>query len=193
MRSYKSWPAFAMMEICAAVFALALCDCAAATSLARLSVEQMTVAASTIARGRCIASESRWEKGEIWTISTIEIEDVWKGAAPNRISVRLIGGRSGHILSTVAGVPLFHPGEEVILFLEPDRSGGLTVTGWVEGTFRIGRDPHSGVERVTQDSASFEGIRPATSAGDEGEIHGLPIERLRARVRAALERSGRVR
>jgi hypothetical protein len=193
MRSHKLWSALAIVDVGTVVFALILCDCAAATTLAQLSVEQMTAAAATIARGRCIANESRWEKGEIWTISTIEIEEVWKGAAPERISVRLIGGHSGHFISTVAGVPRFHPGEEVILFLEPGREGEFTVTGWVQGTFRIGRDPASGAERVTQDSAGLGGFDPAAHEIQDGGIHGLLIEQLRSRVRAALDRSGRDR
>ena len=193
MHSRKSWHAFAIVEICTMIFALILCDCAAATSLARLSVQQLTAAAATIARGRCIANESRWERGEIWTISTLEIEDVWKGTAPRRISVRLIGGHAGHFVSTVAGVPRFHLGEEVILFLEPDRAGGFTVTGWVQGTFRIRHDLHSGAEAVTQDSAGFDGIDPTAHEVGDGGIRGLPIEQLRARVRQALDRNGRVR
>jgi len=174
-----------------AFLALLLCSRVTATSLARLSVEQMSAAASTIARGRCIADESRWENGEIWTISTLEIEDVWKGSAPARITVRLIGGHAGHFVSTVAGVPRFHPGEEVILFLEPDREGRFTVTGWVQGTFRIRRDPQSGAETVTQDSSGFESIDSSGRESADGVIRGLALEKFRTRVEAALDRSGR--
>jgi hypothetical protein len=193
MHSHKTRFAFGIVDVCTVAFALILCDCAAATTLARLSIEQMASAATTIARGRCVTNESRWEKGEIWTISTLEIEDVWKGAAGARISVRLIGGHSGHFISTVSGVPRFHPGEEVVLFLEPAQDGAFTVAGWMQGTFRIGRDPHSGAERVTQDSAGFAGFDPTVHEIQDGGIRNLPIEQFRARVRAAGDSSGRAR
>ena len=92
---------------------------AGATSLERMSVERMTAAAPVVARVRCLANTARWEKGEIWTFTTFEVEERWKGQAPERIEVKQIGGRAGPVVSIVPGAPRFRPGEEAVLFLEP--------------------------------------------------------------------------
>lgn len=158
---------------------------ARATTLARLTIEQMTAAAAVVARARCVASDARWDAGELWTHTTFEVIEVWKGQAPQTIAVRLIGGRAGNIISSVPEAPRFQPGEEVVLFLEPAPAGEFTVTSWAQGTFRICRDPLSGAERVTQDSAGLPVFDPATRQFRAGGMRGALLETLRARVEAA--------
>ncbi len=159
-----------------------------ATTLARMSIEQMTAAASTVAKVRCLGNGPRWERGEIWTITTFEVLEIWKGQAPPQISVRLLGGRIGNLASTVPGVPRFRPGEEAVLFLEPARAGGLTVTSWAQGTFRIRRDPRTGEERATEDTAAWAVFDPATREFRTSGLRNLALGALRERVDAALEK-----
>jgi hypothetical protein len=159
---------------------------AGATTLARLTIEQMTAAAAVVARVHCVTSETRWDDGELWTSTTFEVIAVWKGQAPQTIVVRLIGGRAGNIISSVPDVPRFQPGEEAVLFLEPAPAGEFTVTSWAQGTFRIRRDPRSGAERVTQDSAGLPVFDSATRQFRAGGMRGALLETLRARVEAAL-------
>jgi len=42
-----------------------------ATTLARLSLDQLAAASDSIARVRCVATQSRWENGAIWTVDHI--------------------------------------------------------------------------------------------------------------------------
>src|ERR1700736_5638663 len=126
-----------------------------ATTLARLSIDQLAAAADATARLRCTSVESRWENGQIWTITSFDVVETMKGALPTQITVRLPGGRVGHLTATVDGTPKFSPGDEVVAFLEKSRAGGFSVAAWVEGTFRIRSDPRTGIETVTQDSSSF--------------------------------------
>jgi hypothetical protein len=159
-----------------------------ATTLARMSVEQMTAAASAVVKVRCLENAARWEGGEIWTITAFEVLEVWKGNAPPQISVRLMGGRVGHLVSTVPGVPQFRPGETAVLFLEPAHAGGLTVTSWAQGTFRIERDRRTGEERATEDTAAWAVYDPATRQFRASGLRHVPLETLRERVAAALEK-----
>ncbi len=172
-----------------AVFAILLVALAArATTLARMTLNELVAAAEVVARAQCLGSESRWEGGEIWTFTTFELTETLKGVAPRLLTVRLLGGRAGHLISTVDGVPRFRPGEEAILFLERTPAGDFSVTGWVQGTFRIRRDAQTGEESVTQDSSRFGVFDPATRRFRVAGIRQLPLEVFKQRVAEALER-----
>jgi len=160
-----------------------------ATTLARLSLDGLAAGSDAVARVRCAGAESRWENGSIWTVATVEILENLKGNLPREIEVRLPGGRVGHLIATVDGAPKFHPGDEAIVFLERSRTGGFTVAGWVEGTFRISRDPRTGGETVTQDSSAFAVFDTATRTFRTEGIRRMPIEEFRARIAAAVARS----
>ena len=178
-----------------AVFGSGLLICCAAvpgTTLEKMPLERMADVAKVIVRARCVSNSTRWDAGEIWTLTTFEVAEAWKGLATERVTVRLLGGTVGSLTSTVSGVPRFRAGEEVILFLEPTARGDFTVVSWQQGTFRVGRDPRSGAEIVTQDTAAFETFDARTRQFKASGIRDLPLDLFRAQVRSALiERSGR--
>lgn len=165
---------------------------AQATTLVRMNLNELTASASIVARVRCLGNEVRAESGEIWTFTRFEVLETLKGAPPREITVRLLGGRLGGLVSTVDGVPRFRDREETFLFLEPTRAGDLSVTSWVQGTFRIERDSQ-GQERVTQDTSGLAVFDPATRQFRAGGIRRLPVEEFRQRVRAAVEKQRRNR
>jgi hypothetical protein len=159
---------------------------AGATTLMRMSLVQMSHAAQLIVRARCLDNSTRWDAGEIWTFTSLDVEEVWRGSAPSQISVRLLGGRVGNITSTVSGVPRFSPGEEVVLFLEPTPRGDFSIVSWEQGTFRIRRDARTGNEVAAQDTAAFPVFDPATRRFEAAGIRNLPVATLRSRVDAAV-------
>jgi hypothetical protein len=165
---------------------LLLCNAAAPTTLAHMSVAKLTQASRLIVRARCVDNIAAWDAAEIWTFSTFEPSEIWKGSSPQRVSVRLLGGRVGNLTSNVSGVPRFKAGEEVVLFLAPTTRGDFSVVSWVQGTFRIHQDPRSATETVTQDSASFDTFDPSTKKFTASGIRDLPLDELRAQVAAAL-------
>jgi hypothetical protein len=160
-----------------------------ATTLARLSLDQLAAGSDAVARVRCTGAQSRWENGSIWTVATVEVVDTMKGKLPSEITIRFPGGRVGHLTATVNGTPKFSPGDDAVVFLERSRAGGFTVAGWVEGTFRISRDSRTGRETVTQDSSAFAVFDMATRTFRTEGIRGMPIEKFRARISAAVARS----
>src|SRR5271167_3461069 len=160
-----------------------------ATTLERMSVARMTQSAQLVVRAQCLANSSGWDGGEIWTFTSFEVEDAWKGApsgAAKQVIVRLLGGSVGNLSSTVSGVPRFRPGEEVILFLQPTARGDFSIVSWVQGTFRIHRDARSGAETVIQDTAAFDTYDPAARQFDAAGIRNLSVVALRLRVQSAL-------
>jgi hypothetical protein len=160
-----------------------------ATTLARLSLEQLGAGSDAVARVRCAGAESRWENGSIWTVTKFDIVETLKGRLPREITVRLPGGRVGHLTAAVDGTPKFNPGVEAVVFLERSRAGGFTVAGWVEGTFRISRDPRTGSETVTQDSSAFAVFDAATRTFRTEGIRRMPMEMFRARIAASVAHS----
>ncbi len=160
---------------------------ARATTLARLTLEQMAAGSPAVARVRCVRTESLWKNGSIWTVATLQVVESVKGKLPVEISVQLPGGRVGHFTTTVDGSPKFTRGEEAILFLAPSNvSGRFTVSGWAEGTFRIGRDPRTGGETVTQDSSALAVFDTATRTFHTGGIRRMPMGEFRARLALAV-------
>ncbi len=107
------------------VMLLSATEAARATTLARMSLDQLAIAADAVARVRCTDVESRWENGQIWTVTTFSVVETMKGVLPERITVRLPGGRVGHLTAAVDGTPRFHAGEEAVVFLAQSRGGGF--------------------------------------------------------------------
>jgi hypothetical protein len=168
------------------------CAAVPGTTLEKMPVERMADLAQAIVRARCVSNLTRWDAGEIWTFTTFEVEETWKGSASEGVKVRLLGGTVGSLTSTVSGVPRFRTGEEVVLFLEPTSRGDFTVVSWQQGTFRVGRDPRSGTEIVTQDTAAFETFDAQTRQFKASGIRDRPLDLFRAEVRSALgERAAR--
>ena len=159
-----------------------------ATTLARLSVDQLAAGSDAVARVRFVRAESRWKNGSIWTVTTFAVAETLKGKLPAQIEVRLPGGRVGHLTATVDGTPKFNPGSDAVVFLQRSPAGGFTVAGWVEGSFRISRDPRSGSETVTQDSSAFAVFDTSTRTFRAEGIRRMPIEDFRSRVAAAVAR-----
>ena len=182
-------PAWALMI--AALF-LGMAAEAGATTLERMSVGEMTRRAHLVVRAQCVANATAWDAGEIWTFTTFEVEETWKGEPAGRIRVRLLGGRAGEVTSTVAGVPRFRQGEEVVMFLERTGRGDYSVVSWMQGTFRIRRDARGGQETVTQDTAGFEVYDPATRRFAATGVRGESTARFKAEVVAASGADGRI-
>ncbi len=157
-----------------------------ATTFARLSPEEIAAAAALVVRARCVGSIVITERGEIWTVTSFETREVWKGNPPKVLRVRLLGGRTRLLTSHVAGVPRFRAGEDVILFLVQEGAGDFSIVSWAQGTFRVRRDAATGAPVVTQDTASY-GIRVGDGASsDLTAIRYVPLEEFHSRIETAL-------
>jgi len=180
-------PAYAdlLSILCVIVFGIFLAPLARSTTLARLSLAQLTSAATAVVDVQCTGSQALWRGGEIWSVTSFRVLEDWKGTSPRDIQVWMIGGSVGPVTSYVPGAPRFRAGENAILFPEPTRSGVLSITGWGEGTFRIRRDARTGEMRVTQDTAATPGFDPSARAFRATGIRNWPLAKLNARVIAA--------
>jgi hypothetical protein len=160
-----------------------------ATTLARMTLEEMTSASPVVARVRCAAQEARWEQGRIWTFTTFAVVETWKGQAGDKLTVRLPGGRVGHLISKVDGAPRFVAGEEMILFLQPTASGDYGVVSWAQGTFRVRAASGAAEERVTQDTAGMTLYDPVKRTFEPGTVRNMALSEFRQRFVRAVERN----
>jgi hypothetical protein len=164
---------------------------ASATTLSQLKLEDLALESTAVARLRCLGATSRWEQGEIWTETRFAVVQREKGDLPGVVTVRLLGGSVGHLRSHVDEVPAFRPGEEVYLFLWARDGEPYQVLGWSQGAFRIARNSQSGLEMVTQDSASSAVFDPQTRAFRRGGIRNLPVAIFREKLHKALRQENR--
>lgn len=157
---------------------------ASATTMVRLDLRALAHAAQLIVRGRCVSARSMWENGTIWTLMDFQVMEAVKGGATagDRLTVRLPGGRAGHLQTKVDGVPDFSSREEVILFLERTSAGDWGITGWKQGTFRVRHDGSR--MTVTQESSEFPMYDRRTRSFMVEGIQSMEIGEFRRRLRA---------
>lgn len=186
--SYKERRRFLWILFLGGLAVLALAVALSATTLSRLRFTELAQESTAVARLRCLSAISRWEKGEIWTETRFEVLETEKGLLPGLLGVRMLGGHVEHLHARVDGVPLFRPGEEVYLFLWQTAGESYAVLGWSQGTFRIAKNPQTGVETVTQDSAAVPIFDPQTKEFRREGIRNCPVELFREKLRGALER-----
>jgi len=156
-----------------------------ATTLLRLNLEQLARAADAVARVRCTETAGYTEQGTVWTRTEFAVIERLKGSPPTQVTVRLPGGRAGHIVVSIEAVPRFRAGEEGVLFLEKLPAGDYSVTAWALGSFRIRRNDRTGGETITQDSSALAVFDPSSRRFVTEGIRELPLDEFRYRLDAA--------
>jgi hypothetical protein len=183
MKTIRKLTAFVILSVSLAAASTSVL----ATTLKRMSVADLSHAAHTVVRARCVANSTRWDAAEIWTFTTFDVEEIWKGSAAKQLTVRLLGGKAGNLTSTVSGVPRFAPGEESVLFLELTPAQDFSIVSWMQGTFRIGRDHATAEEVVTQDTAAFPVFDSASQRFETTSIRKMPVGSLHSLVIASAQ------
>ncbi len=162
-----------------------------ATALARMSVRELARQSTYVARVRCAQVTSQVEGNLVWTLTAFQVLDAWKGSPPPRFTVRLPGGEAAGLRVTVEGAPRFTVGEDVVLFLNADRGRQMNIVSWAQGTFRIQKNPRSGIVEAVQDTAGLQVLDTRSGASTLGGRRRIPLELLRASVREALQETAR--
>lgn len=172
----------------AAFFALAALSLpgARATTLARMDLRELARQSTHIARVRCASATGLADANLVWTITTFELTEAWKGELPPRFTVRLPGGEAAGQRVTVEGAPRFRVGEDVVLFLTAARGRQMNIVSWAQGTFRIRRNTRIGMAEAVQDTAGLQILDARSGAASKGERRLLSLAELRAQVAQAL-------
>ncbi len=107
--------------------------------LRKVELPEMVSRAGTIVHGIVLSNESRMaEDGTIYTFTTVSVVEELTGTSSGEtVVIRNMGGTVGSKGLRVTDVPTFEPGEEVILFIEPEpRVEETELVGWEQGAFR---------------------------------------------------------
>ena len=109
-----------------------------ATTVRRLTLDDLVAKASSIIEGRVLDSHTFWTENRklILTSYTIEVRENLKGPAAQSVVVTMVGGRIGSTALRVSGMPTLEVGESAIFFLEQS-SSYTTVVGLKQGKFPI--------------------------------------------------------
>ena len=158
---------------------------ARATTLVRLSLEQLTEASSAIVRGHVVSQESGWNPAHthIFTTTTIAVDQALKGNVQPEVVIEQLGGKLGHRREHVAGTVHFFPQASYWLFLEPAAAGTgrYMVVGMAQGAYRIYQDPATHEDRVIR---PFGGVFYGTRDPAQG---AAPLKEFRHELATALE------
>jgi hypothetical protein len=148
---------------------------------ASYTLKELTNGAARVFRGRCVGAEIGTAdfagKPIVATTYVFQVSEYLKGSGPGTLRVRQAGSprRQGSDLGRIAGLPVYVPGNEYVVFLRPESRAGLTSpSGKGRGVFIV-RDER--LHAVLQD-----GVTPAS----DSEV--VPYDALR---RAVLQLVGR--
>jgi hypothetical protein len=123
-----------------------------ATTLERLTLDDMTLKSTAIVRARVTGSHSAYlgtgRGADIYTYYQLQVLETWKspGPAPTLAptEVAVPGGVANGIRQSVAGAPELKPGQEYVLFLWTSRSGLTQVIGLSQGVFNLSEESSGG-------------------------------------------------
>jgi hypothetical protein len=124
-----------------ALSALVLAPVAHATTLKRLDLNALVQRAEVVVRGEVKEVTTLLERGKVFTTVVVKVDKVLKGQPGEAVTLRLIGGRHGDLVTLVHGQPQFKQGEQVVLFLERSRpERPFMVVGMAQGKFTVTTD-----------------------------------------------------
>ena len=121
------------------VFSSLLGSSLLASQVRLVNLEQMTQRAARIFSGRCIQTSIEYDAAldRNITVATFRVQRAVKGVSETVVTVRMLSD-GGATNDSPAGVPVFHSGEEVVLFLYGESSLGLSSTvGLGQGRFSV--------------------------------------------------------
>jgi hypothetical protein len=147
------------LVVAIAAVALAVAQAAFATSVLKLTLQELTKKSDSIVMARVDDAVSSWDAAhkEIYTYITLNVLQPVKGnKGGTTITLRQLGGTVGNIASVVPGMPSFRKGEEVVVFLtQKDAAGYPWVMGLQQGKYTV-TTGKNGVKMVRNDLAGTE-------------------------------------
>ena len=112
---------------------------ATATSIPRLSFEQLVDESDAVVSGTVTRTWSEWDAAHqfIWTRALIAVASTHKGAASKTALVSELGGQVDGRGMAVAGSPRYIAGESVLVFLKNYPGLGYRTLGWGQGRYEL--------------------------------------------------------
>ena len=115
---------------------------ASATTLNKLSSQEMIESASSCVIADVVASTQEKRNGQVVTLTTFNVSKTAFGSTDQTITVETLGGRSNvgrlKTASVFAGSPRFFMGQEALMLINQNAdSGNYSLVGFNQGNFRV--------------------------------------------------------
>jgi hypothetical protein len=158
-----------------------------ADELAAMADAVVVGSAQRDARG-AVAGVARWTAGRIVTEVpvTVHVPIAGPWAAGTSLTLRLPGGVVGDVGQTVAGAPVFRPGESYVLFLQRLPDGAWTVLDMSAGMYPLRADPARGLLVHPSRAEGITFVDPPTGPVVEVAPEGEPLAPFVTRLRRAV-------
>jgi hypothetical protein len=183
---------FALAAILTAVLLIGVP--AAATTMLRINLPELSQKADTIVHGTVRRMESRWsgDRRRIVTDVEIEVTETLKGQAGSTVLLIQPGGQVGDIGQMVHGLATFTPGEEVVVFLDRHGANAFRVTAMAQGKYQVRRaSDNRSVLAVPENTGDALLLDPTTRQPTTSEQRTLTLDELKASIRTALQQPGK--
>jgi hypothetical protein len=158
-----------------------------ATTLEKLSVDEMVQKSTAIVRGRSIGSATTRRGSVIYTVYRLQVSEVLKGSlSTGATEVYVPGGVYAGLRQSFAGSPALAAGADYVIFLWTSPSGITQVIGLGQGVFevKLSAAGESVLSRGPLDADLVDAT--GRSVADQGLK--LTLGRLQQRVRALCPR-----
>ena len=119
---------------------IAIAASAWATTLLKLSTDQMIQQSTAIVRAKVVGSTSSYLGRDIYTYYQLQVSENLKSSSPASLQVAVPGGVARGFRQMVPGAPSLIAGQEYVLFLWTSKSGLTLVIGLSQGLFAITQD-----------------------------------------------------
>ena len=113
---------------------------AGATTLLKMSMNDLITQSTHIVRARITGSRSAAMGQDIYTYYQLQVSETLKQGAILPAEVAVPGGVYGSLRQIGIGSPVFTQGQEYVLFLWTSRSGMTQVIGLSQGMFSLKQD-----------------------------------------------------
>lgn len=110
---------------------------ASATTLEKLSLDEMIAKSTAIVRGRVQGCFGEYKAPVVYTHCNLAVSEQWKGTTPAVADVFVLGGTAKGLTQNFPGAPKLSEGEEYVLFLWTGRSGRAQIIGFSQGAFDV--------------------------------------------------------
>jgi hypothetical protein len=183
------------LVVAIAAVALLGAQAALATTVQKLSLQELTKKSDSIVMARVDDAVASWDAGhkEIYTYITLSVLQPVKGNnGATTIMLRQLGGTVGTIASIVPGMPSFRKGEEVVVFLtQKDQAGYPWVMGLEQGKYSISTDKN-GVKMVRNDLSGSELLSKSGQHVDGTTAPAMPLNAFIDGLKTTLNVDGKI-
>jgi len=159
---------------------------AGATSLAPLTIDQMTDGADLIVRGTITDVWTTEVDGVIYTRADLQVSSLYKGSyADTHLTLESLGGTFEGMTMDVDAAARYSVGEEVFAFLDQHAGRGTYSTvGMYLGKYTIKQNPTDGADMVVRFTVPYSRVYDARFVPNPSKEQRVSVSALEDAVRA---------